>query len=394
MDTPVLVVNSGSSSLKYQLVDAATQKVAASGLIERIGQERSTLTHTNGDGRRTWEEQLADHGAALEAMITAFDQAGTPLSHQGLVAVAHRVVHGGERFVQPVVIDDEVEAAIDELGVLAPLHNPANLAGIRVARRLFPKLPQVAVFDTAFHATMPEHAHTYAIPALWRQREGVRRYGFHGTSHAYVSRAAAEALGKRPEDARVIVAHLGNGASITAVDRGRSVDTSMGFTPLEGLVMGTRSGDVDPAIIFHMHRRTGADFDQLDAALNKESGMYALTGMVDMRGIEAAAADGDETADAALDVYCYRVRKYIGAYLAALGGADAVAFTAGIGENSVEVRARALRGLDALGIVLDEEANRLGGPMLSTRDSPVAALVIPTNEEAEIARQAAELLAE
>ncbi|THV41717.1 acetate/propionate family kinase [Glycomyces buryatensis] len=392
MSAPVLVINSGSSSIKYQLIDGETLVASTSGLIERIGQSESTITHKTGAEKHVWNEQLPDHAAGLEALVTAFDEFGTPLSKTGLIAVAHRVVHGGRRFVQPVVIDDEVMAAIGELSSLAPLHNPANLEGIQVARKLFPKLPQVAVFDTAFHATVPERAHLYAVPQDWRSEHGVRRYGFHGTSHAYVSRQAAAALGKSPKEVNVIVAHLGNGASVSAVERGRSIDTSMGLTPLEGLVMGTRSGDIDPAIIFHMHRQTGASFADLDSALNKESGMYALTGQVDMRAIEQAATGGDRDAEVALDVYCYRIRKYIGSYIAALGGADAIAFTAGVGENSPEVRARVLESLVALGVKLDDEANEAGGPVISTSDSPITALVIPTNEEGEIARQTTTLL--
>nr|BFF24560.1 hypothetical protein GCM10025732_25250 [Glycomyces mayteni] len=292
MGAPVLVINSGSSSIKYQLVDGETMEASTSGLIERIGQSDSVLTHRHAGERAVREGRLADYGEGLEAMVAAFEDAGTPLADAGLIAVAHRVVHGGERFVQPVVVDDEVERAIDELSALAPLHNPANLEGIRTARKLFPKLPQVAVFDTAFHATVPERAHLYAVPSAWREEHGVRRYGFHGTSHAYVSRKAAEMLGKSPKAVNVIVAHLGNGASVTAVERGRSIDTSMGLTPLEGLVMGTRSGDIDPAIVFHMHRQTGASFADLDAALNKESGMLALSGHQDNRAIERAAAAG------------------------------------------------------------------------------------------------------
>jgi acetate kinase len=392
MSAPVLVINSGSSSIKYQLVDGDTMAASTSGVIERIGQAESILTHRHAGQHHRSVGRLADHAAGLEAMVAAFEAHGTPLSASGLIAVAHRVVHGGERFVQPVVVDDDVEQAIEDLSSLAPLHNPANLEGIRVARKLFPKLPQVAVFDTAFHATVPERAHLYAVPASWREEHGVRRYGFHGTSHAYVSRKAAEMIGRHPKEVNVIVAHLGNGASVTAVERGRSIDTSMGLTPLEGLVMGTRSGDIDPAIVFHMHRQTGASFEDLDAALNKESGMLALTGQIDMRAVEQAAEAGDRAAQTALEIYCYRIRKYIGAYIAALGGADAIAFTAGVGENSAEVRAGALGSLVALGVQLDEAANATGGPIISTPDSPITVMVIPTNEEGEIAGQTAALL--
>jgi acetate kinase len=392
MSAPVLVINSGSSSIKYQLVDGETMDASTSGVIERIGQPESILTHRHAGQHHRAVGRLADHAAGLEAMVAAFEQHGTPLSATGLIAVAHRVVHGGERFVQPVIVDDEVEQAIEDLSALAPLHNPANLEGIRVARKLFPRLPQVAVFDTAFHATVPERAHLYAVPTEWREDHGVRRYGFHGTSHAYVSRKAAEMLGRSPKEVNVIVAHLGNGASVTAVERGRSIDTSMGLTPLEGLVMGTRSGDIDPAIIFHMHRQTGASFADLDAALNKESGMVALTGQIDMRAVESAATSGDRAAQIALEIYCYRIRKYIGSYIAALGGADAIAFTAGVGENSAEVRAGALGSLVALGVQLDEAANEAGGPVISTPGSPITVMVIPTNEEGEIAAQTAALL--
>ncbi|HEX2144577.1 MAG TPA: acetate kinase [Glycomyces sp.] len=392
MSAPVLVINSGSSSIKYQLVDGETLEASTSGLIERIGQSESILTHNHAGEKHRTEQRLADHAAGLEAMVAAFEAHGTPLADTGLIAVAHRVVHGGERFVQPVIVDDEVEQAIERLSALAPLHNPANLEGIQVARKLFPRLPQVAVFDTAFHATVPERAHLYAVPSDWREDHGVRRYGFHGTSHAYVSRKAAEMLGRNPKEINVIVAHLGNGASVTAVERGRSIDTSMGLTPLEGLVMGTRSGDIDPAIVFHMHRQTGATFADLDVALNKESGMLALTGQIDMRAIEEAAAASDRAAQTALEIYCYRIRKYIGSYIAALGGADAIAFTAGVGENSAEVRADALGSLVALGVQLDEAANEAGGPIISTPDSPITVMVIPTNEEGEIASQTAALL--
>jgi acetate kinase len=392
MSAPVLVINSGSSSIKYQLVDGETMDASTTGVIERIGQPESILTHRHAGQHHRAVGRLADHAAGLEAMVAAFEQHGTPLSATGLIAVAHRVVHGGERFVQPVIVDDEVEQAIEDLSALAPLHNPANLEGIRVARKLFPRLPQVAVFDTAFHATVPERAHLYAVPTSWREDHGVRRYGFHGTSHAYVSRKAAEMLGRSPKEVNVIVAHLGNGASVTAVERGRSIDTSMGLTPLEGLVMGTRSGDIDPAIIFHMHRQTGASFADLDAALNKESGMVALTGQIDMRAVESAATSGDRSAQIALEIYCYRIRKYIGSYIAALGGADAIAFTAGVGENSAEVRAGALGSLVALGVQLDEVANEAGGPIISTPSSPITVMVIPTNEEGEIAAQTAALL--
>ncbi|WP_025274411.1 acetate/propionate family kinase [Haloglycomyces albus] len=393
MSTPVLVINSGSSSLKYQLIDADDLHVIASGLVERIGEEDGCVTHKSQSGKQVEERPVVDHGEAITAMVEAFRSEGSDLNRVGLKAVAHRVVHGGERFIEPTVITDEVERAIADLAQLAPLHNPANLEGIRVSRRMFRDLPQVAVFDTAFHSTMPPHAYNYAVPSEWREDYGVRRYGFHGTSHSYVSRQAAGEMGKDPRDVNVIVAHLGNGASVTAVSGGRSIDTSMGLTPLEGLVMGTRSGDIDPAIVFHMHRQGGLDVNELDQALNKRSGMLAMTGMVDMRGIEAAAHDGDSAADAALDLYAYRIRKYLGAYMASLGRTDAIAFTAGVGENSPSVRQRALAGLEPLGVVLDEKANEIRGTVdVTGTGSKVRILVIPTNEEGEIATQSAMLL--
>jgi acetate kinase len=301
------------------------------------------------------------------------------------VAVAHRVVHGGERFSAPVLINDSVLAAIQDLSVLAPLHNPVNAVGIEVARRALPELPHVAVFDTAFHATLPPRAFTYAVPHDW----AVRRYGFHGTSHAYVSRAAARMLSRPPQAIDCIVLHLGNGASATAVRAGRSIDTSMGLTPLEGLVMGTRSGDVDPALVAHVLRTRNLSVDEIDAVLNSRSGLLALAGDNDMREVHRRIAQGDAAAELALDIYCYRVRKYVGAYLAVLGGADAIAFTAGIGENDAIVRSRSLEGLDRLGIVLDDSLNASGGPVISAAESAVSVLVIPTDEELEMATQAA-----
>lgn len=389
----VLVINCGSSSLKYQLLDANdTSTPLASGLIERIGYSAASITH---QAKTTIERdrEVPDYSAALQSMMEAFTESGIDLDEANLVTVAHRVVHGGEQFVEPVVVTDQVEAAIAELVPLAPLHNPANLEGIRVARRLFASLPQVAVFDTAFHSTIPAHARLYAVPRHWRQDLGVRRYGFHGTSHSYVSRTAASELGRDPGDCNIIVAHLGNGASISAVQAGECIDTSMGMTPLEGLIMGTRSGDIDPAMIFYLHRETGASFEELDQALNKSSGMLALTGESDMRAIEAAAAQGDADATVALEAYAYRIRKYIGAYTAALGRLDAIVFTAGVGENSPAVRHRVLAGLEYQGIVLDEPRNEARGEtIISTEDSRVTVMVIATNEEAEIAQQALSLV--
>jgi acetate kinase len=367
----VFVLNAGSSSLKYQLVDPDSGEVHVAGIVERIGEEGS---------------DVPDHEAAVRRALDAIEGRPEP------TACGHRVVHGGERFDGPALIDDDVEAAIDELSALAPLHNPANLEGIRAARAVLPDIPHVAVFDTAFHRTIPAEAATYAIPVDLASRYGVRRYGFHGTSHRYVSRAAAEFLGIPLERSKVIVLHLGNGASACAVDGGRSIETSMGMTPLEGLVMGTRSGDIDPAALFHLHRQAGFGFEELERMLNRDSGLKGLTGRGDMRDVQAAAADGDAAAEAALAVYRHRIRKYIGAYLAQLGGLDALVFTAGVGENNSLLRRRTLAGLEHLGLQVDPDRNEVPSHearRISPDGAPVAVLVVPTNEELEIARQTA-----
>ena len=392
----VFVVNCGSSSLKYRLVDVATATASAHGIAERIGESASRLVHHGADGRCVREAPLQDHEAALRAALAALEHSGPRLADTELIAVAHRVVHGAERFAMPVLVDDEVVAAIRELSALAPLHNPVNATGIDVARRVLPDLPHVAVFDTAFHQTLPAHAHTYAVPRAWAREHGVRRYGFHGTSHAFVARAAARLLGREPADTNVIVLHLGNGASATAVAGGRSVDTSMGMTPLEGLVMGTRSGDLDPAVVLHL-LRSGMPAEDIDDALNRRSGLLALAGDNDVREIHRRAATGDADAILALDVYCHRIRKYVGAYLAVLGRVDAIAFSAGVGENDSQVRAQSLAGLEPLGLAVDAERNAAPGhgPRVVSQDgTPVAVLVIPTDEELEIATQAAALVAE
>jgi len=376
--TRVLVLNSGSSSVKYQLLDMADESRLASGLVERIGEEGG----------------VADHTAALDQVARELKERGLGLDSPALAAVGHRVVHGGTRFTEPTLITDEVLDEIRRLVPLAPLHNPANITGIEVARALRPDLPQVAVFDTAFHATIPEAAARYAIDADTADRYGVRRYGFHGTSHAYVSAAAADLLGRSPTDVNVIVLHLGNGASASAVRGGVCVDTSMGLTPLEGLVMGTRSGDVDPGVIFHLQRVAGMDTDAIDRLLNKESGLLGLCGANDMREIGRRMAEGDERAQLAFDVYVHRLRRYVGAFTAVLGRVDAVVFTAGVGENSAAVREAALRDLGALGIELDSVRNavRASGPrLISTPSSPVAVAVVPTDEELAIARDTYQL---
>jgi acetate kinase len=383
----VLVVNSGSSSMKYQLVDVAAGKRVAAGLIERVGEPGSDIDSHDAAVHRVIDELRAagqDVGGEAPA-------GGTPGEGSALVAVGHRVVHGGERFVEPTLVDSDVLDAIRALVPLAPLHNPGNLAGIEALRRLRPDLPHVAVFDTAFHQTVPRHAATYAIPAELAAEHGIRRYGFHGTSYSYVSRRAAEVLGRPPEELALVVLHLGNGASVAAVLDGLCVDTSMGLTPLEGLVMGTRSGDLDPSIIFHLGRVADLAPDEVEALLTKRSGLKGLCGDNDLREVSRRAADGDAAAELALEVYCYRIRKYVGAYAAAMGRLDAVVFTAGVGENSAEVRARSLDGLDLLGVRVDAERNAARSRearVVSPDGAGVAVLVVPTDEELEIARQA------
>ncbi|MEC4018430.1 acetate kinase [Streptomyces sp. H27-D2] len=371
--TRVLVLNSGSSSVKYQLLDMADGSRPASGLVERIG-----------------EGPVPDHTAALRQVADELRERGMGLDSPELAAVGHRVVHGGTKFTEPTLITDEVVASIEGLVPLAPLHNPANVTGIKVARELRPDLPQVAVFDTAFHSTMPESAARYAIDVETADRYDVRRYGFHGTSHAYVSRAAAGLLDRDLAGLNTIVLHLGNGASASAIEGGVCVDTSMGLTPLEGLVMGTRSGDLDPAIVFHLARVGGMSMDEVDTLLNKKSGLLGLCGDNDMREIGRRMGEGDRAAELAFEIYIHRLRKYVGAYTAVLGRVDAIVFTAGVGENSAAVREAALRGLTGLGIELDGVRNTLrsgSARIISAQSSRVAVAVIPTDEELEIATQ-------
>lgn len=389
----VLVLNSGSSSVKYQLLDMRDSSRLAVGLVERIGEESSRLKHTpraSGVASREWTGPIADHEAALKAVSAELAKDGLGLDSPELAAIGHRVVHGGKHFTEPTVIDDAVLAEIERLIPVAPLHNPANLTGIRTARQLRPDLPQVAVFDTAFHTTMPESAARYAIDVETADRFRIRRYGFHGTSHAYVSRATASLLGKAPEDVNVIVLHLGNGASASAVRGGMCVDTSMGLTPLEGLVMGTRSGDMDPAVIFHLMRVGGMSTDEIDTLLNKKSGLIGLCGDNDMREIRRRIDEGDQRAALAFDIYIHRLKKYIGAYYAVLGKVDAIAFTAGVGENAAPVREAAVAGLEELGVMVDGELNAVRSDeprLISPGDARVAVAVVPTDEELEIATQ-------
>jgi acetate kinase len=391
----VLVLNTGSSSIKYQFLDMEPVNRLAVGLVERIGEGDSALDHQGTRARRR-AEPYRDHDEGLRAMLAAFDAAGPALDQ--VTAIGHRVVHGGDRFSAPVLIDDAVERMIGEIAPLAPLHNPANLKGIQVARRMFPGLPHVAVFDTAFHQTLPPWAYTYAVPGEWAAELGVRRYGFHGTSNAYVVRRAAALLGRPVDELNMIVLHLGNGASATAVEGGRSVDTSMGLTPLAGLVMGTRSGDVDPALPGFLHRETGMTAEEIDTALNQRSGMRGLAGANDLREVWRRVDAGDAGARLAVRVYCHRIRQYVGAYYAVLGRVDAVVFTAGVGENDARVRASALSGLDRLGIAIDPARNEASesrvagaaantGRVVSPDGAEVAVLVIRTDEELEIATQ-------
>jgi acetate kinase len=393
--TRVLVLNSGSSSVKYQLLDMADDSRLATGLVERIGERSSRLTHTPLDGTgnenaRTREGRIADHEAALKAVAEELETDGLGLDSPRLAAIGHRVVHGGRRFTEPAVVDDAVLAEIERLVPVAPLHNPANLSGIRTAQALGPRLPQVAVFDTAFHTTLPEHAARYAIDRETADAHRIRRYGFHGTSHAYVSRRTAELLGRDPSEVNVIVLHLGNGASASAVRGGVCVETSMGLTPLEGLVMGTRSGDTDPAVIFHLSRVAGMSMDEIDALLNRRSGLVGLCGDNDMREILRRKDEGDTAAGLAFDVYVHRLKKYVGAYYAVLGAVDAVAFTAGVGENAAPVRAAALEGLEGLGLAVEPGRNGVRDRqprLVSPQGAQVAVAVVPTDEELEIARQ-------
>ncbi|MBK0422334.1 acetate kinase [Leucobacter sp. CSA2] len=406
--TRVLVINAGSSSIKYQLVEADTGERLASGLVERIGEPLGHVVHQSlindahgaggsGDGGETVVERelpVLDHTAGFAAMVEAFAATGHPVDSLGITALGHRVVQGGGDFIEPTLLDDGVANRIHELGELAPLHNPGHYQAIVAARRLFPGLPQVAVFDTAFHQTMPPESSRYAIDPAIAADHGIRRYGFHGISHQVVSRRAAEFLGRPLASLKQIVLHLGNGASACAIDGGRSVDTSMGLTPLAGLVMGTRSGDIDPGAILHLLRR-GLDVDDIDELLNKRSGLLGFAGTNDFRDVRAAAEAGNADAQLAIAVYVHRIRAYLGAYLLELGGADAIVFTAGVGENNAAVRAEICADLDWFGIRIDpdrNEADARGPRRISSDDSRVEVLVIPTDEEAEIARQAWELV--
>ncbi len=395
----VLVINSGSSSFKYQLLDPADDHVYASGLVERIGEPSGRVKHVVGSGDEAsefvTELPIPDHTAGFTAMLEAFNEHGPDLAEHAPSAVGHRVVHGGSQFVQPTVITPEVTQRISDLSELAPLHNPGAVQGIRAAEQAFPDVPHVAVFDTAFFQTLAPAAYTYAIDREVAAQNKVRRYGFHGTSHEYVSRAAAAYLGRPYDELKQIVFHLGNGASVSAVDRGLAVDTSMGLTPLEGLVMGTRSGDIDPGVLFHLVRTAGYKVDDLDELLNKRSGLVGLSGVGDMRDMLAKADAGDDAAQLAYDVYIHRLRAYAGAYLAQLDGADVISFTAGVGENNARIRAGACETLGFAGVDIDpvrNEARGSGIREISRDSSHVKVLVVPTNEELAIARHTLEVL--
>lgn len=394
----VLVINCGSSSLKYQLIDSETEKALAAGLCERIGQEVSFLKHTQGNKEKIVIETTMDnHEVAVKMVLDALTDAdhGVIKSLKEIGAVGHRVVHGGEKFAASTIITDEVIEAIEDCNDLAPLHNPANLIGIRACASLMKGVPMVAVFDTAFHQTMPPKAYLYALPHEYYDNYKIRKYGFHGTSHSFVSKRTAEFTGLPLDNSKIIVCHLGNGASITAVLNGKSVDTSMGFTPLSGLVMGTRSGDIDPSIIEFIAKKEKKTLEQIMTILNKESGIQGMSDVSsDFRDIDVAISEGNQKAKVAFDVFIYRVAKYIGGYVAAMNGVDAITFTAGIGENDGKVRSEVCNYFGYLGIHIDQEKNKLRGQevMLSTPDSKVKVCVIPTNEELAIAREVVALL--
>lgn len=391
----ILVINCGSSSLKFQLINAESERLIAKGLCERIGIDGSRISYTpDGGAKEEREVPMGSHTDAIRLVLDALtnEKTGVVKSLAEIGAVGHRIVHGGEKFARSTVIDSEVLAAIEECNDLAPLHNPANLIGINACRELMPETPMVAVFDTAFHQTMPDKAYMYGLPYEYYEKYKIRRYGFHGTSHSYVSRRAAEVLGKKYEDIKIIVCHLGNGASISAVMNGKCVDTSMGLTPLEGLIMGTRSGDIDPAIMEFIAHKEGKSIDEIMTVLNKKSGVLGLSDNLssDFRDLEAGYHEGNARAINTMETFAYRVAKYIGAYTAAMNGVDVICFTAGVGENSAFIRSMICNNyLGYLGVKLDEEANKKRGEdiAISTADSSTTVMVIPTNEELAIARE-------
>lgn len=395
----VLVINCGSSSLKYQLISSETEEVLAKGLCERIGIQGSAITHAAaGKDKITEEKPMTDHTAAVRYVIEKLtdEQYGVIKDLKEIDAVGHRIVHGGEKFASSVVINEEVMAAIEACNDLAPLHNPANLIGIRSCKEIMPEVPMVAVFDTAFHQTMPKKAYLYGLPLSYYDEYKIRRYGFHGTSHDFVSKRAAELIGKNRDDLKIIVCHLGNGASISAVDHGKSVDTSMGFTPLEGLIMGTRSGDMDPAIVNFLAEKENMTVAEVINVCNKKSGVLGLSGGIssDFRDLATAAENGNQDAKTALETYAYRVAKYIGSYAVAMKGVDVIAFTAGIGENNVQIRAMVGEYLGFLGTSIDPEKNKLRGEevILSKDTDSIVTMIVPTDEELAICRETVALV--
>ena len=388
----IFVVNCGSSSIKYQLIDMKDESVIAKGLVERIGIEGSVLTHTPaGKDKVRLESAIPDHVDGIKKVLAALvdPNHGVIKSMDEIDAVGHRVVHGGEIFNESGVITDEVLKQIEDLSDMAPLHQPANVSGIRACQKLMPNTPQVAVFDTAFHQTMPPVAYMFGVKYEEYKDYGIRKYGFHGTSHKYVSGVAAQLLGKDIKDTKIITCHLGNGSSITAVDGGKSVDTSMGFTPLDGVLMGTRTGSIDPAVVPVLMQKKGLDAAGVDKYMNKECGVLGVSGVSsDFRDLEDAAAKGNERAQLALDMFCYQVKRYVGAYAAAMGGVDAIVFTAGVGENDIHTRQQVCAGLEFLGVKLDADRNNVRGKVteISAADSKVKVFLIPTNEELAIAQ--------
>lgn len=395
----ILVINCGSSSLKYQLINMSDESVLAQGLVERIGIDGVLTQKVEGRDKYIVETELKDHKVAIDLVLNTLkdEKQGVIKSMDEISAVGHRVVHGGEKYSTSVVIDDEVMKNLEELSSLAPLHNPANIIGIRACKALMPNTPMVAVFDTAFHQTMPKKAYMYPLPYEYYTEDHIRKYGFHGTSHKYVAAKVAEVMKKDEKDLKIITCHLGNGVSVTAVDQGKSIDTTMGFTPLDGIIMGSRCGSIDPAIVTYLMKEKGYTIDEMNNILNKKSGVLALSGVgTDFRDIRKAANNNDERALLVMDIYGYQIKKQIGAYAAAMAGLDAIVFTAGIGEHAPEVRVRALTNMEFMGINIDTAKNDnqfVGDGMeISTPDSKVKVFVIPTNEELMIAKETLELI--
>lgn len=390
----VIAINAGSSSLKFQLFEMPSEEVITKGIFERIGLEKGIFTISVGDEKQTIETEIPDHSVAVNILLSNLTELGIIKSLDEIEGIGHRVVHGGESFADSALITDEVLKEIEALSELAPLHNPANVTGIRAFQEVLPNVPAVAVFDTAFHQTMPEKSFLYSLPYEYYKEYGIRKYGFHGTSHKYVSERAAELLGRPVEQLRLLSCHLGNGASIAAIEGGKSIDTSMGFTPLAGVTMGTRSGNIDPALIPYIMEKTGKTADEVLNVLNKESGMLGVSGFSsDLRDIEQHANEGNKRAELALEVFASRIHKYIGSYAARMHGIDAIIFTAGIGENSDTIRARVLTGLEFMGVYWDPALNKVRGKetFINYPHSPVKVIVIPTNEEVMIARDVVRL---